>query len=175
MIFPGIIFTLCFGWPAIERLFTKDTAMHNLLDRPRDRPKRTAAGAAMIALLFTCFGASATDVLANFFHVSLNGVLWTFRILVFVVPIVAGFVTWKICLEMQHGGEGLGQRKRAMVVTRTAAGEYLAVPAAVRPGDEHAELEAVPVPTLIDLDDGSVEVAAGNTRPDADGVRRVIR
>jgi ubiquinol-cytochrome c reductase cytochrome b subunit len=175
VIFPGIIFTLCFGWPAIERIFTKDTAMHNLLDRPRDRPKRTAAGAAMIGLLFTCFGASATDVLANFFNVSLNAVLWSFRILVFVVPIVAGFVTWKICLELQHGGEGLGQRKRAMVVSRTAAGEYVAVPAAPRPGDEHHELEAVPVPTLIDLDDGSLEVTGGNTRPDADGVRRVIR
>jgi hypothetical protein len=33
----------------------------------------------------------------------------------------------------------------------------------------------VPVPTLIDLDDGSLEVTGGNTRPDADGVRRVIR
>jgi ubiquinol-cytochrome c reductase cytochrome b subunit len=175
VVFPGIIFTLCFGWPAIERIFTKDTAMHNLLDRPRDRPKRTAAGAAMIAILFTCFGASATDVLANFFNVSLNGVLWSFRILVIVVPILAGLITWKICLELQHGGEGLGQRKRAMVVSRTAAGEYVAVPADGRPGDEHRELEAVPVPTHIDLDDGSVEVNAGNTRPDADGVRRVIR
>jgi ubiquinol-cytochrome c reductase cytochrome b subunit len=175
VVFPGIIFTLCFGWPAIERIFTKDTAIHHLLDRPRDRPKRTAAGAAVIALLFTCFGASATDVLANFFNVSLNVVLWTFRVLVFVVPILTGFITWKICLELQHGGTGLGQRKRAMVVSRTAAGEYVAVPADVRPGDERHEIDAVPVPTHIDLDDGSVEVGAGNTRPDADGVRRVIR
>jgi ubiquinol-cytochrome c reductase cytochrome b subunit len=175
VIFPGIIFTLCFGWPAIERIFTKDTAIHHLLDRPRDRPKRTAAGAAVIALLFTCFGASATDVLANFFNVSLNVVLWTFRVLVFVVPILTGFITWKICLELQHGGTGLGQRKRAMVVSRTASGEYVAVPADVRPGDERHEIDAVPVPTHIDLDDGSVEVGAGNTRPDADGVRRVIR
>jgi ubiquinol-cytochrome c reductase cytochrome b subunit len=175
VVFPGIVFTLCFGWPAIERIFTKDTALHNLLDRPRDRPKRTAAGAAMIALLFTCFGASATDVLANFFNVSLNAVLWTFRILVFVMPILVGFITWKICLELQHGGAGLGQRKRAMIVSRTASGEYVAVPAEARPGDEHHELEAVPVPTRIDVDDGSIEVGAGNTRPDSGGVRRVIR
>ena len=93
----------------------------------------------------------------------------------FVVPILTGFITWKICLELQHGGTGLGQRKRAMVVSRTAAGEYVAVPADVRPGDERHEIDAVPVPTHIDLDDGSVEVGAGNTRPDADGVRRVIR
>ena len=46
----------------------------------------------MIALMFTLLGASATDVLANFFQVSLNEVLWTFRILVIVVPIVVGRV-----------------------------------------------------------------------------------
>jgi len=71
---PGIIFNICFVWPALERKLTKDNEMHNLLERPRDRPKRTAAGAAMLALLFMCFAASSTDVLANFFHVSLNEV-----------------------------------------------------------------------------------------------------
>ena len=90
VVFPGLIFNICFVWPIIERMFTKDNEMHNLLDRPRDRPKRTAAGAAMIALLFTLFGASSTDVLANFFHVSLNEVLWFFRIAVVVVPIIVG-------------------------------------------------------------------------------------
>ena len=80
MIFPGLIFNICFVWPALERRLTGDNALHNLLDRPRDRPKRTAAGAAMLALLFTLFAASSTDVLANYFHVSLNFVLWAFRV-----------------------------------------------------------------------------------------------
>ena len=76
--------------------------MHNLLDRPRDRPKRTAAGAAMLALLFTLFAASSTDVLANFFHVSLNEVLWFFRIASCRgARSSSGFITWRICLEMQ--------------------------------------------------------------------------
>ena len=33
----------CCGRPSSAK-FTRDNAMHNLLDRPRDRPKRTAAG-----------------------------------------------------------------------------------------------------------------------------------
>ena len=70
----------------IERRYTGDNEIHNLLDRPRDRPKRTAAGVAMFALLFTLFAASSTDVLANFFKVSLNATLWFFRIAVIVVP-----------------------------------------------------------------------------------------
>src|SRR5580658_5181602 len=81
VIFPGLIFNICFAWPALERRWTGDNELHNLLDRPRDRPKRTAAGAAMLALLFTLFAASSTDVLANYFHVSLNFVLWAFRVL----------------------------------------------------------------------------------------------
>ena len=91
VVFPGLIFTICHGAGlSSSARYTKDNEMHNLLDRPRDRPKRTAAGAAMFALLFTLFAASSTDVLANFFHVSLNSVLWFFRIAVFVVPVVAG-------------------------------------------------------------------------------------
>jgi len=74
-----------------------DDEIHNLLDRPRDRPKRTAAGAAFFALLFTLFAASSTDVLANFFHVSLNEVLGSSASRVFVIPIIAGLVTYQLC------------------------------------------------------------------------------
>jgi ubiquinol-cytochrome c reductase cytochrome b subunit len=167
VVFPGIIFTLCYAWPAIERMFTGDNAIHHLLDRPRDRPKRTAAGAAMIALMMTLLGASATDVLANFFQVSLNEVLWTFRILVFVVPIVVGFFTWRICLEMQCGGADIGKRKRAVLMTRSATGEYHTVDTAPQPDDQHEELKPIPVPVRIDLEpalDG-----------DGSGVRTVTR
>jgi ubiquinol-cytochrome c reductase cytochrome b subunit len=172
VLFPGIIFNLCFLWPAIERRFTGDHALHNLLDRPRDRPKRTAAGAAMIALLFTVFGASSTDVLANYFHLSLEQVLWFFRIAVIVVPIIVGLVAWKICIELQHT-PGATKRKRALVVTRTATGEYVAEPSEVRPGDEHHELEPEPVPVRIELEPAGV--GNGATGSPGSGVRRVLR
>jgi ubiquinol-cytochrome c reductase cytochrome b subunit len=171
VVFPGLIFNLCYGWPVLERIFTKDNELHNLLDRPRDRPKRTAAGASVLALLFTLFAASSTDVLANFFHVSLNEVLWFFRIATVVVPIVVGFATWRICREMQ-GVHGIGKRKRAMVVSRTAEGEYVAVSSEVRPGDEQAELEAEPVPVRIEPEPEPVGVG---TVGDGAGVRRVAR
>jgi len=175
VLFPGLVFNICFIWPWMERQVTRDGEMHNLLDRPRDRPKRTAAGAAMLALLFVLFGASATDVLANFFHVSLNEVLWFFRISVIVVPIIIAFATWQICREMQ-GVRGLGQRKRALVVTRTAAGEYQATPSEPRPGDEVEELEPEPVPVEIDLEPESVGAGAtSGDGGDGTGVRRVTR
>src|ERR1700728_5033911 len=147
---------------------TGDDALHSLLDRPRDRPKRTAAGAAMMALMFTLLGASATDVLANFFQVSLNEVLWTFRILVFVVPIVVGVFTWRICIEMQGGGADIGKRKRAVLMTRSATGEYRTAETAPQPDDHRDELEPIPVPVHIELEPSA---AAG----DGSGFRTVNR
>jgi ubiquinol-cytochrome c reductase cytochrome b subunit len=173
VIFPGLIFNICLAWPAIERKFTGDFQLHNLLDRPRDHPKRTAAGAAMIGLLFTVFGASSTDVLANYFDVSLNVVLWFFRIAVIVVPIITGVVAWRICIEMQRV-PGAVQRKRAMVVSRTAAGEYVAVPAAPRPGDDHKELEPEPVPVRIESEPEPLGPSGTVLTPEA-GIRRVSR
>ena len=173
VVFPGLIFTICLLWPALERRVTGDVAMHNLLDRPRDRPKRTAAGVAMFALLFTLFGASSTDVLANFFHVSLNQVLWFFRIATIVVPIIAGLVAYQLCREMQ-GVHGIGKRKRAVVVRRSAVGEYTTVPTPPRPDDERTELDPEPVPVRIDIEPlGNGGARAPESSPT--GVRQVTR
>jgi quinol---cytochrome-c reductase cytochrome b subunit len=173
VIFPGLIFNLCIVWPMLERRVTGDNDMHNLLDRPRDRPKRTAAGAAVFALLFTLFAASSTDVLANFFHVSLNDVLWFFRFAVIIVPIISGLIAYQLCREMQ-GVHGIGQRKRAVIVRRSVEGEYSTVPAEPRPDDQHAELDPEPVPVRIDIEplsNGSIREP--ETSPT--GVRQVSR
>jgi ubiquinol-cytochrome c reductase cytochrome b subunit len=173
VVFPGLIFTIALLWPAIEHRYTGDNEIHHLLDRPRNRPKRTAAGVAMFALLFTLFAASSTDVMANFFHVSLNATLWFFRIAVIVVPIIAGFVTYQLCREMQ-GVHGIGKRKRAVVVRRSAEGEYTTVPSAPRPDDERTELDPEPVPVRIDIEPlGNGEVRQPAVSPT--GVRQVTR
>jgi hypothetical protein len=83
-----------------------------------------------------------------------------------VVPVLTYFVTYKICEEMRHA-EDIGKRKHAVVVSRSATGEYSTVVTEVRPGDGHEELEAIPVPTYIDL--VPPELATGP------GVRRVMR
>ena len=165
IVLPGLIFNIIFAWPAIERRFTKDDEIHHLLDRPSNRPKRTAAGSAVLALLFMMFVASSTDVLANFFHVSLNSVLWAMRILVLISPFVAYPVTYKICKELQ-AVKGGGKRKTPNVVTRTEAGEYLATPSPVYVDDLHHGREATEVPTYL---------ATDTVAPGVSGVRTVER
>ncbi|HVB70971.1 MAG TPA: ubiquinol-cytochrome c reductase cytochrome b subunit [Acidimicrobiales bacterium] len=148
VVLPGLIFNLAFAWPAIERRFTHDDEFHNLLDRPSNRPKRTAIGVALLTFLFALFVASSTDVLANFFHVSLNTVLIAMRVIVLVTPVIAYVVTYVICKEMQ-AVRGAGRRKTANIVSRSHEGEYTATPSPVYPDDRHDKLEPIPVPDFI--------------------------
>jgi ubiquinol-cytochrome c reductase cytochrome b subunit len=173
VVFPTLLIGFWLLYPSLERRITGDYEMHNLLDRPRDRPKRTAAGVAMFSFMFTLFAASSTDVLANFFHVSLNATLWFFRIAIFAVPIVAALVTYQMCLEMQ-GVHGIGKRKRAVIVSRSAQGEYSTIPSAPRPDDERVEIDPEPVPVRIDIE--PLE-NGGERQPETSptGVRQVTR
>jgi ubiquinol-cytochrome c reductase cytochrome b subunit len=165
VLFPGILFNLAYAWPLLERKFTGDNELHNLLDRPRDRPKRTAAGAAVLALIAMLQIASATDVIANFFHLSLNNVLWAMRVLVIITPLIAYPLTYKICLELQGIKRG-GKRKTPNVVTRSVEGEYIATPTPTYSEDADHELHATPVPTFIEDESPS---------PAESGVRTVER
>ncbi len=169
VLFPGLTFNLFYLWPAIEARVTGNRGAHNLLDRPRDRPLHTAVGATGLAFYFMLFAASSTDVLANFTQISLNTVLWFFRFAVFIIPIIVGFVTWSICREM-IGVQGIGKRKRAVVVTRSETGEYATVATPPRPGDGHVELDPEPVPAFIEPEPEPVGAAGEGA-----GVRRIPR
>ena len=86
VLLPGLIFNIAYVWPMIERKFSKDNELHNLLFRPSDRPKHTAVGVATLVFLGMLFIASSTDVIANFFRLPLNEVLWAMRVLVIISP-----------------------------------------------------------------------------------------
>jgi ubiquinol-cytochrome c reductase cytochrome b subunit len=96
----GLMFTLLFAWPFLEARVTGDYAEHNLLDRPRQRPVRTALGAGTIAFCVVCFLAGAADVLAATFGLSVNAILWTFRFLVLLLPPVVGWMVHRLCREL---------------------------------------------------------------------------
>jgi hypothetical protein len=100
----------------------------------------------LVAMLFI---ASATDLIANFFHLSLNSVLWAMRILTIVTPFIAYPITYKICKELQ-GIRGAGKRKTPNVVSRTVEGEYLATPTPAYGDDAAEELHPTPVPVFIE-------------------------
>ena len=101
--FPLFVFAVLFLWPALERRVTGDYAFHNLLDRPRDAPWRTAIGAAFFTWIFIVFLAGSADRMFVLFGLSYQGQVWAFRVLVWVLPVVALLVTKRVCEELLRG------------------------------------------------------------------------
>ncbi|HET7481996.1 MAG TPA: ubiquinol-cytochrome c reductase cytochrome b subunit [Actinomycetota bacterium] len=97
VLLPGVTFLLLYLWPWIERRRTKDEAAHELLDRPRDRPVRTALGAVTLAFYGVLFFAASNDLIAKTFAVSVTKITWAFRIALIVVPTVIGWFTYRLC------------------------------------------------------------------------------
>jgi len=152
VLLPGVTFNLLYAWPILEAKVTGDTREHHLLDRPRDRPIRTAIGSATLAFYFVLFGASATDVLAHYLSISLNTVLLDFRILCFVIPAIVFPVAYKICKELQADPTG-GKRKVHNTIIRREDGGYEAIPNAEYVGYQVEEFEPVAVDNVVVADD----------------------
>ncbi len=98
----GLLFVLLAAWPFVERWITGDDADHNILDRPRNVPTRTALGVAGITCYAMFWLAGGNDLIATHFHVSLNDVTYFMRVAVFVAPVIAYHITKRICVSLQR-------------------------------------------------------------------------
>lgn len=143
VLLPGITFTLLGAWPFIEKKITKDNSEHNLLDNPRDVPWRTSVGVGLITFYVVLFFASSTDVLANSFSLSLNFVLWAFRVLLFVVPPIAAYIAYKLAKEASEV-PGVGKRKRALIISRSEEGAFSTSESAPRSITHQEVIEELP-------------------------------
>jgi quinol---cytochrome-c reductase cytochrome b subunit len=109
VLFPLAVFGFLLFWPAVERRVTGDRAFHNLLDRPRDAPWRTAIGAAVLTWVLVVFLAGSADRIYVSFGLSYRTQIDLFRVLVWVLPMIVLAVTHRVCRELQ-AGERLDRR-----------------------------------------------------------------
>lgn len=100
VLFPMVTFAILHSWPWMERRLTSDFSSHNLLDRPRDRPVRTALGVGGITLYIVLVIAGAQDVLAAKLQVTQPEVTLTLRGLAICLPVLTGLVAWKLCKDL---------------------------------------------------------------------------
>jgi ubiquinol-cytochrome c reductase cytochrome b subunit len=135
VVVPGILFTLLALYPFIEAFVTGDKHEHHVLDRPRNRPFRTAFGMAILTAFTILVLAGSNDLIAAHFFLSLNDIIRVFRVLFFVAPFLVFFITKRICLSLQRKDRDLvlhGHETGRIV--RFAHGEYIEVH---KPLDEH--------------------------------------
>jgi ubiquinol-cytochrome c reductase cytochrome b subunit len=112
-LFPMLVFTFLFAWPTIERRLTGDYRFHNLLDRPRDVPWRTATGAAFFTWVAVVFIAGGSDRVFVWLGIPYTSQIWFFRGAVFVAPVIVFFLVRRICLELQESERVEEQRHAA--------------------------------------------------------------
>ncbi|MCK9793326.1 cytochrome bc complex cytochrome b subunit [Isoptericola sp. 4D.3] len=134
VVIPGLLFTFLFVYPFVEAKVTGDHREHHVLDRPRNVPTRTGLGVAFLTAFVILALAGSNDLIATHFALSINTITWVFRILFFVGPVFAFWVTKRICLGLQRKDRELvlhGHETGRIV--RFANGEYIEVH---RPLDE---------------------------------------
>jgi len=115
-------------YPFVEAWVTGDKREHHILDRPRNAPTRTAIGAAGVTFYAVLWAAASSDLIATHFKLTIEGVIHSLQLLLFLGPIIAYQVTKRVCLALQkkdreialHGFES-GR------IVRLPGGEYIEV------------------------------------------------
>jgi ubiquinol-cytochrome c reductase cytochrome b subunit len=171
--FLPLLFVVAGVYPWVERRFTGDRAAHNLLQRPRDVPVRTSLGVMGIAFYGVLLVSSANDLLALFFDVSLNATIWVGRIGLLVLPPIAYWVSYRICIGLQRSDRAvLDHGIETGIVRRLPHGGYIEVHQPLGGVDEHGhpiplQYQGAPVPKRMNqLGAGGSPVPGSLLRPD---------
>lgn len=141
----GLMVVLLIAYPFIEAKITGDTAHHNLLQRPRDVPVRTSLGMMGIAFYFLVTLSGGNDLFAYHFGLSLNAMTWVGRIGLIVLPPLAYFVTYRICIGLQRSDrEVLEHGIETGVIKMMPNGAFVEIHQPLGEVDEHGH--PVPLP-----------------------------
>ena len=145
------------AYPFIEAWVTGDKREHHVLDRPRNAPTRTGIGAAGVTFYAVLWAGAGTDLIATNFKMSLNQVLTSMQILLFVAPVVAYIIAKRTCLSLQRKDREIALHGRESGrIVRLPHGEYIEV---------HEPLDAFEQWKLVDFKDYQPTLA----RPNAAG------
>ena len=145
-------FVLAAVYPWIERKMTGDNAIHNLLQRPRDVPVRTSLGMMAITFYGVLFVSAFNDWIAFFLNVSLNATTWMGRIGLLILPPIAYWVTYRLCLGLQKSDRAILEHGiETGVIKRLPHGEFIEVHQPLAGVDAHGHpiplaYQGAPVP-----------------------------
>jgi ubiquinol-cytochrome c reductase cytochrome b subunit len=141
----GAIITVMLVYPFLERRLSKDYAHHNLLQRPRDVPVRTSLGAMGVTFFVVATISCGNDIIADKFDISLNAMTWAGRIGLLVLPPLAYYVAYRMCLGLQRADrEVLEHGVETGIIKRLPHGEFIEVHQPLSPLDEHGH--PIPLP-----------------------------
>ncbi|HWU46377.1 MAG TPA: ubiquinol-cytochrome c reductase cytochrome b subunit [Humibacter sp.] len=97
----GLFIVAVVAYPFIEAWVTGDKREHHILDRPRNQATRTAIGAAGVTFYAVLWAAASSDIIATHFFLTVEGVTWILQYGLIIFPIIAYFVTKRVCIALQ--------------------------------------------------------------------------
>ncbi|MDP9019461.1 MAG: cytochrome bc complex cytochrome b subunit [Actinomycetota bacterium] len=100
IVVPALVFGTLAAWPFAEERLTGDRHVHHLLERPRDRPGRTAFGVAGLSFLAVLTLAANHDYLGGVLGIDVVAMTTAFRVLVVAAPVVLGTVAWRLARDL---------------------------------------------------------------------------
>jgi ubiquinol-cytochrome c reductase cytochrome b subunit len=138
----GVLITGLALWPFIEQWISGDKREHHVNDRPRNAPTRTALGMAGVTFYGIMWLEGANDIVASQLNISLYLTTEIARYAIFIGPVVAYWVTKRICLGLQRKDVHLLEHGvETGIIRQLPSGEYIEVTSPV-PEDKRAVLES---------------------------------
>jgi ubiquinol-cytochrome c reductase cytochrome b subunit len=163
----GLFFTGAALWPFFEQWATGDKKWHNINDRPRNAPVRTGVGVAVVCWYAILLLEGANDVIADRFDIPLYTITWIARVAFFVVPVVAYFVTKRICLALQRkDAEMLVHGVEIGIIRQLPNGEFIEEERPLTEEergviDSKHDFEPLPTPEEVDVNGVPAPAARG--------------
>ena len=102
LVVPGLIFTALGIWPFLESWATGDKSYHNVNQRPRNAPTRTAIGMAGITIYGILWLEGANDIIAVHLQIPLYLTTEIARWAIFIGPVIVFWATRRICFGLQR-------------------------------------------------------------------------
>ena len=122
--FPMFVFAVLYLWPLIDKKLFGDRRGHELLDRPRDNPRRSAALVAFLGWVALVLIAGATDRIFFRLDISYEAQIWFFRIMVVAFPPIAYFIAKRYFQDLQARDPHPQRGWTGRVVRRTDEGGF---------------------------------------------------
>ncbi len=145
VLLPLLMFALLAAYPYLERRLTLDRGSHNLLQRPRDNPTRTAIGAMAITFYAVLLLIGGDDVFAIVFRIPFEYEVWAGRIGLLVLPPLAYWITYRACRRLQDSDREILEHGIETGLVRPApGGGFIEVRQPVDAADQRGQ--PVPVP-----------------------------
>ncbi len=166
-----VLMILVMSYPYIERAFTKDKAIHNILQRPRDVPVRTSLGVAFLAFYIINLMMGANDLIAYKFDISLNVMTWIGRVGSIILPVLCYVITYRLCLGLQHSDRDVLEHGiETGIIKRLPHGEFIEVHQPLGPVDSHGHpiplaYQGAPVPKRMNQLGSAGHAVRGTLRP----------